>query len=385
MLSEFDETPERKGSGSLKWDVFRGRDVLPFWVADMDFRSPPEVVAALRQRVEHGVYGYAMATPEDEEAVLDYLDHAHGVKARRNWLVWLPGLVPAKSAACRMAKQLGGDSVMIATPVYPPFHSAPGDADLDCLKVPLRRGDDGRLTFDFTAMEKALQPATRMFILCNPHNPVGRVFRREELESLFRFCERHNLILCSDEIHCDLIFDPKTTPHVSALHFGEAAHQRIISLFAASKTYNIAGIGCAFAVIPDAKLRSAFQQACGGWLPPVNAFGYVASTAAYRHGEPWRRRLLAYLEENRRQVFEHFQTYHPKLSLEPMEATYLAWIDARPLGLESPQAHFTKHGIGLSDGADFGAPGFLRLNFACPRAWLREGLDRFHRAVEALP
>jgi cystathionine beta-lyase len=354
--------------------------MLPLWVADMDFLSPPEVVAALRARIERGVFGYTVPDAGVTNAVLDYLRLRHGIEAHADWIVWLPGLVQGINLCCRTAGK-PGDAVMTATPVYPPFLSAPGFSDRRRITVPLRL-DGERWNLDFDAMEKAVTPDTKLFILCSPHNPVGRVWRRDELERLLDFCERHDLILCSDEIHCDLILDH--VPFVPTLTLGERAAKRTISLLSPSKTYNQPGLACAYAVIPDATLRAAFKHVCRGIITEVNAFGYAGCTAAYRHGEPWRRDLIAYLRGNRDLVYQFFAAHLPMLKIAPMEATYLAWFDARPLGVANPHKFFEDHGIGLSNGADFGEPGFLRLNFGCRRAMLQDGLDRMRRAVETL-
>lgn len=378
-MTNFDKDVNRRGTGSLKWDKYQEHDVLPLWVADMDFESPPEVVAALRARAGHGVFGYTVPYQEVTHAVLDYLRARHGLDAQAAWIVWLPGLVQGINLACR-ATGAPGDAVMSATPVYPPFLSAPGFSDRQRITVPLHLdGDEWR--FDFEAMERAVTPATKLFLLCSPHNPVGRVWRREELERLVDFCERHNLVLCSDEIHCDLILDD--TPFVPTLSLGERAAKRTITLLSPSKTYNLPGLACAYAVIPDAPLRADFKRACRGVVTEINAFGYAGCLNAYRHGEPWRRDLIAYLRENRDLVYGFAAAHLPELRIAPMAATYLAWFDVRGLGLENPHRFFEGHGVGLSNGVDFGAPGFLRLNFGCTRALLREGLDRMRRAVEA--
>ena len=382
--TNFDKVPNRRGTGSFKWDHFDQGDTLPFWVADMDFESPPEVIEALQAQVAHGVFGYACAKREEKGAVLEYLYRAHRIQASGAWLVWLPGLVPSLSVAAAVAKERGAASSLCSTPVYPPFLSSPGDAGLESLSVPLCQDAIGRWTFDREALEATVRPDTGLFVLCNPHNPVGTVFTREELDWLGDFCERHDLLLCSDEIHCDLILDEEKTPHVSALHLSESLRERTIVLMAASKTYNIAGIGCAYALIPDGKLRTAYRKASGGWLPPVNVFGYVATEAAYRHGEPWRQDLVEYLRGNHVLLAKYLREHHPELSLTPAEATYLAWLDVRPLEIEKPQPFFQKHGLTFSNGVDFGAPGYLRWNLGCTRALLKEGLERFTGAIRSI-
>jgi cystathionine beta-lyase len=376
-MFDFDNAPDRAGTGSLKWDRYAGRDVLPLWVADMDFRSPPAVIEALRERAAHGVFGYTIPYDEVVRETLAYLKRAHGCDARPDWLVWLPGLVPALNVCCRAFGEPGG-GVLTFTPVYPPFLSAPVFSDRRRITVQLV-AEDSRWVIDWEALERAVTPETKLFLLCHPHNPVGRVWRREELEQVVDFCERHDLVLCSDEIHCDLVLDD--LPHVPTLTLGERALRRTITLLSPSKTYNLPGLACAYAVIPDEGLRSAFKRAARGIITEVNAFGYAGCAAAYRHGEPWRQELLHYLRANRELLYRFAAEQLPGLRLLPMEATYLAWLDARELGRDAPAQFFEAAGVGLSNGHDFGTPGFLRLNFGCPRARLQEGLERMARAL----
>ena len=378
---DFTEQPDRKGTGSLKWERYRDRDILPMWVADMDFYSPEEVREALRERVEHGVYGYTVPYPSVEAAVIDYMERAHGIAIKREWIVWMPGLVPALNTASR-AFEKPGDAVITNTPVYPPFLSAPEWQDKELLAVPLKV-EDGRYTFDMEAMETAVNDRTRFFILCNPHNPVGRAWSREELQAIVDFCKRHNLIIVSDEIHCDLIFDDRAKHH-SILNVDPWAYEHSLTLMAPSKTYNVPGLSCSFIIIPDTSLRLRFQKASRGMITEINCLGYVGCEAAYRHGEPWRQALLTVLRSNYERVYSFVQERLPRIRMLPMEATYLAWLDMRDLGLEAPDRFFEEHGVGLSNGALFGAPGFLRLNFGCPRTMLEEALERMERAYRTL-
>lgn len=377
-LTPFDRVVERSGTGSLKWDRYRGRDVLPLWVADMDFESPPEVIAALRARAEHGVFGYTIPYAEVVDEVLAYLKRRHEISADPNWLVWLPGLVPALNLLCR-AFCAPGEAVMTCTPVYPPFLSAPLNQERKRIAVPLQADGDA-WRFDRAAIERAVTRETRLFILCQPHNPIGRVWRRAEVEWLLEFCERHDLILVSDEIHCDLILD-EDVPWTPTLALGERAAARTITLHSPSKTYNLPGLACAYAVIPDDALRAKFQRACRGIITEINAFGYAGCAAAYRHGEPWRQALLEYLRKNRDLLYSFLRERLPEIGIRPMEATYLAWLDVRNLKTDHPHRFFEEAGVGLSNGVDFGAPGFLRLNFGCPRSRLEQALERMEHAV----
>ena len=372
---DFDRVIDRSGGDSLKWNRYAGRDILPLWVADMDFAAPPAVLEALRQRLDHGVLGYAKPWPGLVAATCAHLGNHYGWSVDPGWIVWLPGVVTGLSLACRV---VDGDTIT-ATPVYPPFLSVPESAGRSLAAVPLRL-NDGRWGWDFAAMEAALTPTTRLLLLCHPHNPVGRVWDAGELAALAAFCQRHDLFVCSDEIHCDLILD-ENHPHVplAAAHPEPAA--RCMTLMAPSKTYNIPGLACAFAVISDPVLRRRFCDAMRGIVADVNVLGLVAAEAAFRHGEPWRQAALAVLRRNRDRVAAAIAAM-PGLSMTPVEATYLAWIDARGLGVADPALFFEQAGVGLSNGADFGNPGWVRLNFACPQSMLDQALERMRRACE---
>lgn len=376
-MHDFDQIIRRDHTGSLKWDKYAGRPVIPLWVADMDFASPPEVTRALHDRAAHGVFGYTIPYEDVTGEVVRYMQRQHGLAITADDLVWLPGLVPALNLACRTFGT-SGSGVLINTPVYPPFLSAPIFSDRQRIAVPLMvRGETWQI--DWEAMERAVTPDTSLFVLCHPHNPVGRVWTRDELLDIFAFCERHNLVVVSDEIHCDLILDD--VPHVAALSLGEQAASRCIAMYAPSKTYNLPGLACAFAVIPNEALRAQFKRTARGIITEINAFGYAGCAAAYKHGEPWRRELITYLRANRDLVYDFVRDHLPGITMLPMAATYLAWLDVRALNLETPAKFFEDAGVGLSNGIDFGAPGFLRLNFGCPRSVLQEGLDRMARAL----
>jgi len=375
-VSIFDTPVERRGTDSIKWGKYAGRDILPLWVADMDFAAPPAVLAALLRRVEQGVFGYGHPWPSLEESVLAHLAGEYDWAIEREWIVWLPGLVSGLNIACRA---IDGE-VLTVTPVYPPFLSAPHFSGRALNRVELAERD-GRWQWDMPAMAAATTPATRLFLLCHPHNPVGRCWSRAELQALADFAEERDLVVCSDEIHCGLILDADKR-HIPFASLSPAAAQRSITLLAPSKTFNIPGLGCALAVIPDAALRRRFLRAMDGIVPHVNVLGLAACEAAYRDCADWHGELLTYLAGNRDRVAAAVAGAG-RVRMSPVEATYLAWIDVRPLGLANPAAHFEAHGLGLSDGSDFGAPGWLRLNFGCPRATLDEALRRFTAACQA--
>ena len=376
---KFDSCPERTGFGSLKWDKYKGRDVLPLWVADMDFVTAPEILEALQQRLDHGVFGYTIPHEAPIEAVINYLDRQHGYSAKASWLNFLPGLVPAINLCCHAFTE-PGDSVMTATPVYPPFITAPDYAERELIKVPLCLDSQDRWTLDIDAMEAAIQAHTKIFVLCSPHNPVGRVFSKEELTALADFCERHDLILISDEIHCDLVFDTEAK-HTLTATLSEQIADRTVTLMAPSKTYNLPGLACAYSVIENTKLRAQFQKTIRGIITEVNCFGYAGITAAYDHGEPWRQALLMYLNNNYNLIYDFIRKEIPEITFRPMESTYLAWLDVSKLGIKDPVKHFEKHGVGLSDGTPFDGHQHLRLNFGCPHSRLEEGLEKIKAAV----
>ncbi len=372
----FDAEISRRGTGSLKWD--QRPNLEPYWVADMDFASPPEVIDALLQRVEHGVFGYA--TPHDglNEAVLTYLQTRFGFIAGVGQIVHLGGLVPALSLAAR-AFGSPGDELLACVPVYPPFLNVARDAKMTTRKVPHILAD-GRWTFDWEALEQSITEKTRGFLLCNPQNPLGRCFSGEEITRISEFCLKHNILLVSDEIHCDLILDESKTPFFSVLHLPEQMRQNTIVLLSPSKTYNIAGLGYAYAVIENSEIRNAFKNARGHTLSEINCLGYFAAEAAYRHGETWRSELIAYLRGNRDLVTQFVcDELEGQVSIPEIEATYLAWMDCSSLSIPHPALHLEKEGIYVSDGAFFGSPQHVRFNFGCSRNRVLEGLKKIKK------
>jgi cystathionine beta-lyase len=382
MSFDFDTVHPRLGTDSQKWQKYEGRDVLPLWVADMDFRSSPAILDALRRRVEHGIFGYARPTKPQIEAVVAAVGARYGWAIQPEWLVWLPGLVCGLNVTAQ-AFARPGEQVLCSTPVYPPFMSAPRNSGREALTVPLAYDSAARRwEIDFDAMTRAVTPRTKLFFLCNPHNPVARVFRRDELQRVAAFCVKHKLILCSDEIHCDLILD--AIPHTPTATLGSEIAAQTVTLMAPSKTYNVPGLGTSFAIISDPHLRNIFTRAAAGIVAEVTTLGYAACEAAYRDSEDWRQGLLAYLRGNRDFLADFLAREIPGVKLTaPIEATYLAWFDIAALGLADPVGHFEKHGVGLSDGAFFGMPRGqnIRLNFGCPRATLEEALRRMKAAV----
>jgi cystathionine beta-lyase len=375
---DFSIPVERRDTASMKWEKFKGRDIIPLWVADMDFCAPPAVIDALQRRIDHGVFGYTVPPESLNALVVDMLEADYGWTIHPEWLVWLPGLVTGLNVTCRAVGE-DNDDVMTAVPVYPPFLSAPGYSRRHLVKVPLLEKDN-RWTFDFDRLERTMTPNTRLFILCNPHNPVGRIFTRDELMALVEICEKHDIVICSDEIHCGLLLDEDKN-HLPTSALGPEVAKRTITLMSPSKTFNLPGLGCAFAVIPEEKRRRRFVQAKAGIVPHVNAMGYAAAEAAYRDCADWQAGLLDYLRGNRDTIAQAIADMAP-LSMAPVEATYLAWIDVRGAGLPNPAQFFEDAGVGLQDGIEFDGPGFLRLNFGCPRPLLEAALDRMKAALD---
>ena len=378
--SEFDQAIDRRNTASLKWDRYGNRDVIPMWVADMDFASPPAVQDALRRRVDHGVFGYTHAPRDLIEAVVAMLKQRYGWSVKPEWLVWLPGIVPGLNLACHCAGE-PGTGVAVPVPIYPPFLQAPSHSDRRAVHFALERAGR-RWEIDTDQFDQALSKSS-LLLFCHPHNPTGRTFAREDLEQLTDRCLKHGVIICSDEIHCGLYLDRK--PHVPLASIDDEVARHTITLMAPSKTFNIPGLGLGFAVIPDRTLRQRFTAAKKGLVPYPNALAYTACTAAYRYGDPWRRDLVDYLRENARLVERTVQDGLAPLDMGHVEATCLAWIDARSLKDPelAPCRFFEKHGVGLSDGTHFGAEGFVRLNFGCPRSRLQAALDRLVAAVSA--
>jgi cystathionine beta-lyase len=374
-IYDFDRTIDRTTTASLKWDVYRGRDVIPLWVADMDFPAPAPVIEALHRRIDHGIFGYTLMPEALSDALVRHLQTACDWRVDPSWIIPLPGVVAGLHLCCRTVG-VPGSRVMVPIPVYPPFLDAPGAAGRILDRVPMIV-QNGRLTFDWPVLEQTIRPDTRLLLLCSPHNPGGTVFHDDELRRLADLAVRHNLIICSDEIHSGLVFSGRHHPLAAAC---PDIADRVITLMAPSKTFNIPGLGFSFAVIADPDLRKAFVDQKRGIVPEVTTLGYTAALAAYTADDPWLAEVLDYLVINRDLACDRIAAMDGLSVLRP-ESTYLAWIDARGTGLDDPAGFFETAGVGLSDGRYFGAPGYLRLNFGCPRALLIRALDRMETAL----
>jgi cystathionine beta-lyase len=385
MTYDFDRLVDRRRTDSSKWQKY-GPDVLPLWVADMDFQSPEPVIRALRERVEHGVFGYlALEQPEFHELFADRLLKRYGWRVSPAAVVLIPGVIPGFNVAGRIFTA-PGDGLILQTPVYPPILRAASSIGLTREEAPLARRSDGRYAVDIDAFSAGIRERTRFFLLCNPHNPVGRVFTREELTSLAQVCLRRGLAIVSDEIHCELTLGGNRHTPIASLD-PEIA-ERTITLMAPSKTFNLAGLKCSVAIIPNAALREKFVNGRIDLVQTVNVFGYTAAFAAYRDGQPWLDELLRYLEANRDFVADYVRARLPGVVMAPPEATYLAWLDCRNAGIPGgdPYTFFLeKARVALNDGALFGAggAGHVRLNFGCPRSMLAKALDQMRDALTA--
>ena len=380
--SHFDRVVDRRASDSNKWHKFPA-GVLPLWVADMDFPSPPAVVDALRARVEHGFFGYLREHNELPVVVAERLAKRYGWRVSPEAVVALPGVIAGFNQALR-ALTSPGDGLLVQTPVYPPILRAAGNHGLRRDEHALTRGADGRYAVDLETFGASFRDRTRAFLLCNPHNPVGRLYGRTELEGMAAACLRRDVAIVADEIHCDLLLDGRQ--HVPMASLAPEIEQRTITLMAPSKTFNLPGLKCAVGIVPDAELRQRFVAAGADLVPKINLLGYTAAVAAYREADAWLDELLAYLADNRDFLVEQVRTRLPGVVVAPPEATYLAWLDCRGAApaADDPYTFFLERArVALSDGSAFGpgGAGFVRLNFGCPRTLLAQGLERMRAAL----
>jgi cystathionine beta-lyase len=371
MPFDFDKVIDRSHSHSTKWLKF-APDVLPFWVADMDFAAPQFLLDALHERLEHPILGYTDRPPSLVESLQRWLEHHYAWSVPEEWIVWVPGVVPMLNLAARSVAP--DTSLLMPTPVYHPFLALAANAGISDIRVPMSVRD-GQWRMDFDAMAEALQPDTRMLMTCNPQNPTGRCYTSNELAELARFIDTHDLYLVSDEIHCNIVLDSGQTHLPIAAQHPEIA-ARTISLYSPTKVYNIPGISCAAAIIPDPTLRQNFLRARAGLQPGIGPLGFVACERAFNDRSSYIDELMAYLRAN---LAELKSVVGDRLLAH--DATYLAWIDVADLDIEDTQSHFASHGIGISPGAQFGDPSHIRFNFGCPRETLQAGLQRLGHAL----
>ena len=390
MSNFFDEIVERRNTSSLKWDYtverFGRADVLPMWVADMDFKSPAPVIEAIKRRAEHGVYGYTGASESLSDAIAGWMKRRHGWVTDTGWIVHSPGVVTSVIVSV-LAFTDEGDKVLIQTPVYYPFFSSIKDNKRQLVTNPLK-DNNGYYEIDFEDLENKLSDGVKMMIFCSPHNPIGRVWKSDELYRVSELCTKYNVLLVSDEIHSDLVF--KGYKHIPIASLSEEAAANTITLISPTKTFNLAGLSESVAIIPDPGIRSRFVSMLwktGAGM--LNIFGLAAAETAYTECDEWLSDLLLYLEDNLDVLTAHFKNNIPEIKVIRPEATYLAWLDCRnvPVPEGKLKEFFTfKAGVALNDGIIFGKEGngFMRINFACPRALLQEGLEKIENAVSRL-
>lgn len=369
MAQGFDRHFDRHGTDSIKWDLTR-EDELPMFIADMDFESAPAVKERIENRLKHPVYGYTRTPDELIESFIYWFKEEYDFNLEKEWVVPISGIVPALA----VVSNLGGGSSITVTPNYHMLLDAPEKAGNKMIKVPLRN-DDEYYTFDFDALSKALLPDTKLFYLCNPQNPVGRIYKQDELEQVSSFAKDNDLIVISDEIHCELVYDRKHIPFVTV---NDQAKENSISFYAPGKTYNIPGVSLAFAVIPNEFLRKEFNRISYALGHP-GVFNIEAGIAAYSQSKVWRLGLIKYLKENRDYLKTELKRRFPDAVFTHTEATYLQWIKFGK-GID---AEFLRKNakVWLTDGKDFGGEGYVRLNFGCPRDYITEALDRIERVV----
>lgn len=384
MSYDFDSVIDRRCRDASKWKNY-GDDILPLWVADMDFQSPEVVIEAIQERAAHGVFGYTRPPAELYDVICARMQRLYQWLVTPEDILFLPGLVCGLNVVCR-ATGRPGQNVLMQTPIYPPFLSAPGYQGLGLDIAPLTyttRANTLYYEIDEEVFEAAITPQTCLFTLCNPHNPIGRSYTPAELGRLAEICLRHDLIICADEIHADLMLDG--TRHTPIASLSPEIAQRCITLHAPSKSFNLPGLGCGFAIIQNPDLRRQIEQAKAGIVPGINIMGLVAALAAYTEGESWLSELRCYLTHNRDFLIEYVAEHLPDIRTTAPEATYLAWLDCRRASIEgNPFEFFLKQArVAFNDGAHFGVAGegFVRLNFGCPRPILTQALEQVKTAL----
>lgn len=390
MDYNFDKGINRHNTACLKWDFvdsfYGGVDLLPLWVADMDFEAPKEVVSAIVERAKHGAYGYTAMPEAFYTSFINWVNKRHSWSLEKEWLCFTPGVVAALNLAI-LSYTRPGDEIVVQSPVYYPFMSSINNNDRELVYNPLIF-DGKSYKMDLEGLEKLITPKTKMLILCNPHNPVGRVWTREELLSLGDICLKHNILIVSDEIHCDLIFKPKV--HIPIASLSEELAQNTITCMAPSKTFNLAGLMLSSIIIPSEKLRAQFNKTIDSLgLIMSNIFGITAFEAAYTHGEPWLEALLPYLKGNCDYAINFIKERLPMLKPLVPEGTYLLWVDFNALKLSDEALKsfiVNKAKLALDEGIIFGpgGEGFQRINLACPRHILKEALERLEYAIKKL-
>nr|WP_204465847.1 MalY/PatB family protein [Shouchella xiaoxiensis] len=390
MAHDFNKVIGRKGTDSMKWDATKERfgkdDLIPLWVADMDFKAPEEVIQALKEKVEHGVYGYPAPSADINDTIVNWISNQYNWKIEPVDIVHVTGVVPAINHLIKAFTE-ENDEVIIQTPVYYPFYDVIEKSNRRVVKNPLRF-DGEQYTMDFQGLEAIITEKTKILLLCNPHNPGGRVWSKDELYQLAEICEKHNLYVISDEIHADLLFDGYThTPFANVL---QSLEKRVFTTMAATKTFNLAGVQGAYVVIKDAKLRLDYRKTLAlTFMNSANMFSQIATKAAYEHGLPWLSELMDYVQGNYQFVEDYLVTHMPEIKPIKPQGTYLLWLNFEKLGFTADERKrwLTEEArVALNHGPIFGEEGehFERMNLATPRTTLAEAMDRIHDAYKKI-
>lgn len=386
MKYDFDEPVPRRGTNSYKWDTVKDEDVLPMWVADMDFRTAPAIVGALQKRVEHGIFGYTKVPPAYYEAVVNWFRRRHAWLIEKEWIVYTTGVVPAISAIVK-ALTVPGDRVLVQTPVYNCFFSSIRNNGCEAVANPLIYAN-GTYRIDYDDLErKAADPKVKLLLLCNPHNPVGRVWTRQELRRIGEICIRNRVLVVADEIHCELVFSGHV--YIPFASISEDFREHSVTCISPSKAFNLAGLQIANIVAADTDVRMKIDKAINiNEVCDVNPFGVEALIAAYNRGKDWLEELKHYLSVNYNYLRAYFDEYLPEFPVVMLEGTYLVWVDCRGVGLSSREITdilLEKEKVRVNPGSLYGeaGEGFIRLNIACPREKLIEGLNRLKRGLKS--
>lgn len=372
----FDAVIDRRSSSSSKWVEYGERDVLPFWVADMDFATPGFLLAAIQDRLKHPILGYTEVPQRLESAVIEWAQRRFNWKLDPDWIVWISAVVPGMNVALRSIGN-AGDTTLHFIPIYPPFLDMPANNDRLALTTELRI-DSGSWVMDLDDVKKKCLLASSL-LFCNPQNPTGRVYSREELLGLAEICLATETVLISDEIHWGLILD-EDKEHIPIASLSSDIAANTITILSHTKSYNLAGMQSAIAIIPNEVLRKNYEDAIRGSMTSGSPLAYAAAISAYEDDSAWLSELSSYLRSNRDLLEERANDLN-RISMTHVEGTHLAWLDARSIPVQNPKRYLEAFGLGLSDGEEFGMPGFVRFNFAAPRTLLEQGIDRLQNAV----
>ncbi|MBK4765080.1 MAG: putative C-S lyase [Pantoea sp. Brub] len=379
MSFNFDQHIDRRTSNSLKWTKYKNKDIIPLWIADTDFKTPDCVIEAMRNRIDYGIFGYPNKPNALINIFIQYLKKKFNWDVDEDWIIILPGVVTGLNISAR-AFTNSNENIITYTPIYPPFRYTAKLSQRDQLCIPLELINKRWLP-NFSSVIKKITSKEKLIMLCNPQNPTGTVYKHAELQEQLLFAQKYDLIVCSDEIHCDLILEPDIR-HIPFASLSNDAAQRTITFMSPSKTFNIAGLSVSMAIIPNSILRERFIKVRQGIVPEVNVIALAAAEAAFRDGSQWLKEQIIYLRKNRDSLISLVNKFSC-LSIIPPEATYLGWINVGKLGKSNPCSYFESHGLGFLSGKDFGDNNFIRFNFGCTYNTLQKAMQRFEKAVKA--